>query len=183
MGLFSTLSTGFLIEAAGKAVGHVANGLSSRAGEKREQPSMPAPDIHIEIQGGHVGELTELTCPHCNASVQIPAGRDVAYCSYCGSQFHFDDGSINVTYRAVDEGRLREAEMRNALALKKLEIEEKRRTGRVKLSIGLGVFAAIMAVATGVSGNYWFGLVALCVVVAILYIWIIGGDNGKNGDE
>ena len=183
MGLLKTLSTGFLIESAGKAVGHVVSGLNSRAEEKSQQPPMPTPDIRVEVQAGHAGELKELKCPHCNACVQIPAGRGVVYCMYCGSQLHFDDGSVSVTYRAVDEGRLREAEMKNALEMKRLEIEEKRRPGRIKLSIGLGVFAAIMAIIAGVGGNYWFGLVALLAVASIMLIWMMADNDRSGGDD
>lgn len=189
MGLLRTLSTGFLIESAGKAVGHIASGLNSRADAGKGEASMPAPDIHVEVQAGHAGELRELTCPHCNASVQAPAGRSVVYCMYCGSQLHYDDGSVSVTYRAVDEGRLREAEMKNALELRKLEIEEKRRPGRIKASIVLAIVGvAMMAIGAAAEqadpGSAWalFGLLGYFPLLAIVWIWIVAKDQ-DGGDD
>jgi hypothetical protein len=59
--------------------------------------------------------------------MQIQEGMTTCYCPYCRTQIVIDDGNTRITYHNIDEARIREAETRQLLALKELEMKEKQR--------------------------------------------------------
>ena len=69
-------------------------------------------------------EFISLECPHCHASLEVAPGRDTYFCSYCGSQVLLDRGGTRHTY--VDEASVREAEAKERVRLKELELEKER---------------------------------------------------------
>lgn len=76
----------------------------------------------------------------------VPEGTNKCFCTFCGTQLIVDDGSRTVTFRTVDEARIREAEIEKELELKQLEIEEARRPFRLKLMAVLAIIGLIMLV-------------------------------------
>ena len=64
-------------------------------------------------------ELKSLTCPNCGGVVQIPEGKSLFFCTFCGSQIHVDDGKITIDLNAniqfnqsyTDVARMRELDM------------------------------------------------------------------------
>ena len=58
-------------------------------------------------------KLTSIRCPSCGGGLRIPPDRDFIFCTYCGSQIHYDDGvaRCEVTHRYIDEARLRELDL------------------------------------------------------------------------
>lgn len=179
-----------LFDSVGRALGDAAREAgqvfaeSLRQSEAQLERDDGAPEIHVDVQARPAGELKSLTCPQCDASIQAPAGTSACYCMYCGAQLYFDDGSTTVTYRTVDETRLREAEMKNALELKRIEIEEKRRPGRIRLSIVLGIFGALMLIGGYVSKDFLVIDIGLFALMAIAMIWLFAStSNGNDGRE
>ena len=86
------------------------------------------------------------SCPKCGTNIQIPEGANTSYCMYCGTQLIYNDGSATVTYRAVDEARIREAEIKRELELKRLELQERRRPLKIAASIALAVIGLAMVI-------------------------------------
>ena len=164
-----------------------AFGQAFRSGQS--QVAASTPQIHVDMRGGKSGGLVAMTCPKCNASIQAPAGQNTCYCTYCGSQLLLDDGSATVTYRTVDETKIRELEAKSALEMKRLEIEEKRRPGRIKATIVLAIIGALMLLggyilgdASGDSNSSWY-MVASCgflPLFAIVFIWFRGKQSGDD---
>lgn len=71
-------------------------------------------------------KLISLKCPKCNANLSIEENRKRCFCSYCGTQIIIDDGSVEHTYRKIDEARIKEAEANERIQLKMLDVEEKK---------------------------------------------------------
>ncbi|MGM9947085.1 hypothetical protein [Floccifex sp.] len=64
------------------------------------------------------------TCPSCGANGSFEKeNQDFCFCEYCGTKIMLDD--YRSTYRFVDEAKIREAELKNEMYLKELEMELK----------------------------------------------------------
>lgn len=113
----------------------------------------------------------------------ITDGARANYCSYCGAALLVDDGSTTVTYRTVDEAKIKQAETRELLELKRLEIEERRRPLRLKVMVSMAVFGVLAlligsfagaATGDGESGPWavvkYLGMFSL---IALVYAWLI----------
>lgn len=78
-------------------------------------------------------KLIPVVCPRCNAEIQIKPETKICFCTYCGTQIIIEDESVTHIYKKIDEARIREADVRETIELKKLEMEEKKRRGREKI--------------------------------------------------
>lgn len=88
-------------------------------------------------------KVVSLICPGCGANLSIEDGRKQCFCQYCGMKIMLDDESI--TYRTVDEARIKEAEVR----MHEIDLWEKRRTEWKKnLKLGFKITIPIVLVAT-----------------------------------
>lgn len=123
-------------------------------------------------------QLVPIVCSKCGGTIQAPAGEKSCFCTFCGTQLLIDDGSKTVTYRTVDEARIREAEIAQALELKKLEIEETRRTFRLKLALVVAAIGVLMLVggnflghASGDSNSPWY------MVAMVGFFPLMGGGG------
>ena len=150
-----------------------------------------APQIHIDMKGDQASSLIALACPKCGASIQQQEGRDVAYCSYCGTKLLVDDGSAKVTYRTVDEARIRELEIEQEREHRRAELEERRRPGRVKLSIVLGGAGFLMmlvgwfaAYSSGDSDSPWYlvTMIGMLFLIVVPLIWLMAMPNANDED-
>jgi len=97
-----------------------------------------------------------MKCSGCGANLNVASDREVFFCEFCG-QKHFlkDENHHKYTYRKVDDARIREADVREAIRLKELEIEllrlqnetrQKRFAIMMKVSIVLAYFIILAAV-------------------------------------
>lgn len=137
-------------------------------------------------------ELKAVTCPSCGGSVHIPDNEKDCFCTFCGSRIAVDDGSKTVTYRTVDEARLRELE----LEAKQLELDEKHRPFRIKLMLVLGVLGFVMIILgffmgseSGDSNSPWY-MVSMLGMAALLGaggMWTLGkrsfGGSRQEDDD
>jgi len=106
---------------------------------------------------------------------------------YCGTPLHIDDGSQTLVYRKVDETRIREAEIDERLELARMELDEKRRPGRIKLTAFLAVLGAVMMIAGFFLGHasndenspwYMVAMLGMFPPMSIPFIW--PGNGSKN---
>ena len=88
-------------------------------------------------------KLVSIKCPECSANLDVEEGRKHIYCSYCGAEIMLENENEKV-YRKIDDARLKEAEVREKVRLKELELEEYKikseevqKKKRIKIAIGL----------------------------------------------
>lgn len=121
-------------------------------------------------------KVVSLTCPGCGANLSIENGRKECFCQYCGMKIMLDDESI--TYRTVDEARIKEAEVR----MHEIDLWEKRRTEwkknlmlGVKITIPITVILILFTVIgymNGIDKLETVGSVSLSILAIIwVYIW------------
>jgi len=129
-------------------------------------------------------KLIPVMCPKCGAQIQINEGTKTCYCTYCGTQIIIDEDGAKVTYRKVDEARIKEADVKQILALKEMEIEEKKRQDRKIALIALSIASGVMFVLALIVGhsNGITGILLGAVALSIL-MWgvqtITDGNNKK----
>lgn len=132
--------------------------------------------------------VTPLTCPKCGGAIHVPEGQRQCFCTYCGTPLQIDDGAKTLLYRKVDETRIREAEIDKELELARMQLEEKRRPGRIRASIILAIIGGLMLIggyflgsASGDPDSPW-GMVSLLgfyPLLAITFIWMSDGHSGN----
>lgn len=72
-------------------------------------------------------QMITTKCTSCGADLRIEEGRETFFCQFCGAQQTLEDANHHrYTYRNVDDARIREADAREAIRLKELEIEHLR---------------------------------------------------------
>ena len=128
-------------------------------------------------------ELVPIYCPNCGGKIQVPAGKDQCYCMYCGTQLAFDDGSKVITFRTVDEARIKEADLNAMLELKRLEIEsEKRRSRMQALKIAAIVSGAllILALIVGYFVDFSVGMLIGELAVFVILVTALPRRNSAN---
>ena len=93
------------------------------------------------------------SCPNCRA----PIDEQSRFCSHCGTHVEFDDDTMSMkyTYQKVDDARIREADVREKIRLKELEIEalklqsevqQKNSILKMKLIVLFGFFIALIVI-------------------------------------
>lgn len=65
-----------------------------------------------------------LTCPQCGANLEVSSDREYCFCEYCGQRIAVSDSNHQkYTYRQIDDARIKEANVQEAIRLRELEIE------------------------------------------------------------
>lgn len=129
-------------------------------------------------------KLIPVICPKCGAQIQVNVGVKTCYCTYCGTQILFDDDGIKVTYRKVDEARIKEADVKQLLALKEMEIEEKKRHDRKNALKTIGIVSSIiffLALIVGLFNRdtgYLLGMVSF-IILGYGVMFILNEKNNK----
>ncbi len=129
-------------------------------------------------------KLIPVIYPKCGAQIQIKEGTKTCFCTYCGTQIIFDDDSTKVTYRKVDEARIKEADVKQLLALKEMEIEEKKRQDRKTALKILAIVSGIIFVLALIVGlfnsetGYMLGMVAF-ILLSWGVLFIMHGNNDR----
>jgi len=133
-------------------------------------------------------ELQAITCPKCGGVIQAPVQEKMCYCTFCGTQVFFDDGSRTITYRTVDEARIREID----LEARRLELEEKNRPQRVKTMVVLAVIGAVMMLlgwfagqASGDPDSGWYlvSMLGMFPLFAVVFIWLDNSSANSRGSD
>ena len=85
--------------------------------------------------------LTSLKCPSCGALIHIEPNKESCFCTYCGSQIQISDpNKKTVTY--IDAARIKEAEVKENIRKRELELEDKsRQNNRIKEYLKYAIIA------------------------------------------
>ena len=73
-------------------------------------------------------KLIEAKCYNCGASIQVEEDRKICFCSYCGTRYMVDDGTIHI----IDEAKIR-------------EVQTKADTKQITLLICAGLFLCVLS--------------------------------------
>lgn len=101
-----------------------------------------------DVQDIPAMKVTALSCPHCGGEIHIPRDADSCTCPFCGTQVMLDRGNRTVTYRIVDEAKIRQSEV----DAQRVE-NEKHKTGKWDAieTIGIGLAAALIIAVSSCS--------------------------------
>ena len=94
-----------------------------------------------------MSKTISMKCPQCGASFEIDEERETCFCSYCGAKILVVNGQEH-KYRKIDEARIREAETREAIRLKELEIVKQKQKFKQRMII----VAVVVIVITFIAG-------------------------------
>ena len=78
--------------------------------------------------------LISVKCPDCGATLNIEEGRKQAFCTYCGAKILINNENEHI-YRHIDEAQVKQAETEQIIRLKQLELEEKKRASKEKMTM------------------------------------------------
>ena len=106
-------------------------------------------------------------CPNCGANLQIEEGKEKVFCTYCGTPILIDNENRTVTYRTVDEARIREAEMQENIFKKQSDLARLR-------TIIIGILAGIILIAIIASFIFATDEAVTILIVIILFGFNIG---------
>ena len=90
-------------------------------------------------------------CPKCHAPIE----EQSRFCSHCGTAVLLDDEATRskYTYQKVDDARIREADVKEKIRLKELEIEhmklqdeihQRKQTLQMRLALVISFFAVLL---------------------------------------
>ena len=138
-------------------------------------------------------KLVSIKCPECSANLDVEEGRKHIYCSYCGAEIMLENENEKV-YRKIDDARLKEAEVREKVRLKELELEEykiKKEEKKSKIKIVVVLVAVLvgllMLLYGGLSKNEnistWGMLVIMWTGLACGFVFLTKHGNKNNKDE
>ena len=143
-------------------------------------------------------KLVSIKCPECSANLNVEEGRKQCYCSYCGAEIMLENENEQI-YRRIDDAKVKEAEVKEKVRLKELELEEYRmkseevqKKKRTKIAVCLLVVGAICCVlgfllaklsGDSDSGFYMLSMVGLFFILGSAYVGLLSGDNNKKDNE
>ena len=148
-------------------------------------------------------QLITATCPNCNATMNVEANRDQAFCTYCGAKIIIHNNNEYI-YRHIDEAQLKQAETERMVQMRQMEIAENKRIAaekarNLKIKLLIGMFGAgILFIIIGFGGGelsgdpdswiYMFALLGTFLIMGAIY-WLIysikhgGFDITNFGDK
>lgn len=128
-------------------------------------------------------------CPNCGADIPTDGNEGIYTCKYCGAKVSvYDESEQKYTYRKVDDARIHEADVKEKIRLRELEIEQQKYKSRQRLkqigllvAIALTIIGLIMTVA---SDDLGWGLgINLMLWPWLFYILINDPGTKKDNDD
>ena len=136
--------------------------------------------------------ILKLECPYCGAPLEYEEGREQMFCQYCGKKILLVDENtynINHTVRHIDEAEIKNAEVRQSVELKKMEMieerhraKEKAKKTKVLLTVVLVIFTVVFI---GVGfGRESFGMLmpGLVCCYVLMFMWANSNEEDDNYD-
>ena len=125
-------------------------------------------------------QFVSVKCPECDAVLSIEKDRNMAFCTYCGAKIMLNNENEHV-YRKIDEARIREAELKQMVRLKELEIEERDAArSRKGIAIAFGVALAFVLIGALICiRNSLAGMWGIILGVWIALFAVIKTDDIK----
>ena len=91
-----------------------------------------------------MAKIVPIHCPECGARTNMDYDRKRCFCTYCGTELFFDDGSktitYNATYRKIDEARITESDNQKEIVFR--QYEEQKKHDKAKLIVSAIVVIA-----------------------------------------
>ena len=124
-----------------------------------------------------MARIVPIRCPECGAQTNMDYDRKRCFCTYCGTELLFEDGSrtinYNATYRTIDEARITESDNQKEMFLRQYEEQHKYSKTRLIVSaiiIVAWVFSLIALLSFGADYGGRTGNPALnpYLIIAIL---------------
>ncbi len=114
-----------------------------------------------------MADLVSLKCPSCGSVIHIESNKESCFCTNCGSQIKISDpNKKTVTY--IDAARVKEAEVKENIRKKELELEDKRRQNtRIKEYLKYLIIAIAVICLFFLFNNHDF-MVGLFLISVIL---------------
>ena len=139
-----------------------------------------------------MAKITTIHCPECGARTNMDYDRKRCFCTYCGTELYFDDGSqtinYNATYRKIDEARITESENQKEIVFR--QYDEQKKHDKAKLIVGaivviawlisFLVLAAFCAFTPSYSGDDYHPLLSVDIVLGLIAIAIYFRGTRKN---
>ena len=109
-------------------------------------------------------DIVSMKCPNCRALIYFEEDQQTCFCSHCGSQIKISDpNNKKITYTKIDAARIKEAETRESIRQRELDLEERRLNKEKYLLI-------IKAVLTGIT-------IIAVAAVAIYFIYLLQSNE------
>ena len=139
-----------------------------------------------------MAKIVAIRCPECGAKTNMDYDQKRCFCTYCGTELIFDDGSktisYNATYRRIDEARITESENLKELAFR--QYEEQNKNDRVRLIVSAIVVVSwlisliVLVLVNVISGhgdidNQYLFLIALDIILGLIMITVFFKGNKK----
>ena len=114
-----------------------------------------------------MADLVSLKCPSCGSVIHIESNKESCFCTNCGSHIKISDpNKKTVTY--IDAARVKEAEVKENIRKKELELEDKRRQNtRIKEYLKYLIIAIAVICLFFLFNNHDF-MVGLFLISVIL---------------
>ena len=93
-------------------------------------------------------EIVSMKCPNCGSLVYFEKDQDRCFCSHCGSQLQFSDpNNKKFTYTKIDAARIREAQTRESIRQRELDIQERQLNKERNMLIAKTILIAFAIIA------------------------------------
>lgn len=134
-------------------------------------------------------KIIALKCPQCGADLEIAQGKEVIYCTYCGTKIVLDNENER-TYRYVDDADIERAETERMIQQHQIEMEhireikeeKDRRFRRKMIPILIGVIV-VMVFIGHFNEDFFFPATTLSVLAVYIILFLIPNKNGGNASN
>ena len=163
------------IDAVGEAKAKAKDNQSQK--EKYEWPDENQPVLNRSqvvtrtvVAPTMAASTLQSTCSKCGAVLRISSDRTEFFCEYCGAKNYLANQVYSVTHTEVDKARIREAESKEAIRIKELEVELERIKAQREVEV---------AKATGKKQNWFVTLLKFLFKAALIcfaitsVLWIV----------
>lgn len=123
-------------------------------------------------------KFTSVKCPECSASLPIEEGRQVMFCSYCGSKILMINENEYI-YRTIDEAGIKKSESDHNIRMKQMELiekdysaKEKSKRFKVIITVILGSVCLLSFALSGIM----VGMVS-AIILMLMWAFDIDKDN------
>lgn len=126
-------------------------------------------------------DFVAIKCPSCGANQSVEDGREMFFCSYCGTKVVLHNENEHI-FRTIDEAAIRAAETDRMVRMRELDMEEKSGVSK-KVKLVLLIIGLVVSLTIGIIGfsidNEGMGLCVMFAIMAVVGIVFLFSDTGK----
>lgn len=112
-------------------------------------------------------KIIALKCPQCGADLEIAQGKEVIYCTYCGTKIIVDNENEHV-YRHIDDADIERAKTERMVQIRQLSIDEQNKQQKTKLVLYWAISCAILIVIGIIGFSIDNAGMGMCIMFALL---------------